>query len=150
MVSDGLYSLTIGQGAVAPGGWRAKNKIHATAVAELRTADPFPTMIHRGQGFKLLTKASGGDSKESLENLMQEHTPVFAMPYAWTAEAVKKLKGGSYRIPDFSSPVELVRGETQASGSGDASGSRMTEASPKPQKAVDIGDEGNFHRRRQP
>ena len=54
MVSDGLYSLTIGQGAITPGGWRAKNKVHQTPIAELRTADPLSTMIHREQGFKLL------------------------------------------------------------------------------------------------
>ena len=48
-------------------------------------------------------------------------------------------------MPNFSTPVEFVKGETQASGSGDASESRKTEASPEPQKTEDIVEEGSFH-----
>ena len=68
MMATGLYSITVGQGAVVNDkgwGWKPKNKIHQVAVAQLCNAEPLATeVIQQEQGLKLLHASVGGPNTE--------------------------------------------------------------------------------------
>ena len=139
MMAAGLYSITVGQGATVVDqkgwAWKPRNKIDQIPIARLQQAEPIDTeVLQREQGFMLLHAKYGGPIQNLLYE-MQQHRPVAAQTYAWTESAKKKLQGSCYTVPNLSAPITFIQGETQTSG--DASGSRTTEAS--------VGDEGNFH-----